>query len=206
MKKEWFVIHTLTGQENKVQTSIKARIGQEEMGEYIGQCIIPTEKVTETRNGKKHTLTKKIFPGYVLVEMALYDESGAIDKETHKRAVIDRTWQFMRETPGIIGSWLMKMPLPLKQSEVEAILSTKPAGASEEKPRPKVNFNVGDTVKVNDGPFQGWMGVVSMVDPDKGKLTLEVMIFNRKAPVDVEYWQVEKVTQEELAEADAPQA
>lgn len=198
MKKEWFVLQTLTGQENKVQTSIKARIPQEEMGEYIGQCVIPTEKVTETKNGKKRTLTKKVFPGYVLVEMALYDDSGAVDKSTGKRVVLDRTWDFIRMTPGVIGSWLQQRPMPLKQSEVDAILSNKPAEAAA-KPRPKIEFTVGETVKINDGAFLGQVGTVTMVDPDKGKLTVEVQIFSRKTPVDAEYWQVEKVSLEDLA-------
>ena len=89
MKKEWFVLQTLTGQENKVQTSIKARTALEQMGEYIGQCISPMEKVTETKNGKKRTLNKKVFPGYVLVEMALYGEGP--DPATGKRAIMERT-------------------------------------------------------------------------------------------------------------------
>ena len=195
MKKEWFVLQTLTGQENKVQTSIKARVALEEMGEYIGQCLIPMEKVTETKNGKKRTLNKKVFPGYVLVEMALYDDGT--DVATGKRLIVERTWQFLRETPGVIGSWLMQRPTPLSQREVDAILSTKPAQAAE-KPRPKINFNVNDTVKINEGAFMGLTGLVSMVDPDKGKLKVEVNVFSRKVPVDVDYWQVEKVSLEDM--------
>lgn len=195
MKKEWFVLQTLTGQENKVQTSIKARTVQEEMGEYVGQCVIPMEKVTETKDGKKRTLNKKVFPGYVLLEMALYGEGT--DPATGKRAVVERTWQFLRETPGIIGSWLMQRPTPLSQAEVDAILSTKLAQAVE-KPRPKVTFNVDDTVKINEGAFMGLKGLVSMVDPDKGKLKVEVNVFSRKVPVDVDYWQVEKVSEEDM--------
>ena len=203
MKKEWFVLQTLTGQENKVQTSIKCRAAQEEMGEYIGQCLIPMEKVTENRNGKKRTFNKKVFPGYVLVELALYDDAGALDRETGKRVVVERTWQFLRETPGVIGSWLMQRPQPLSAEEVDAILSTKPSQAVE-KPRPTVTFTIDETVKITDGAFMGLTGQVSMVDPDKGKLKVEVNIFNRKVQVDVEYWQVEKVTPEELA--NAPQS
>lgn len=205
MKMEWFVLHTLTGKENKVMESIKARTRLEQMEDYIGQCVIPMEKVTETKNGKKRTIKKKVFPGYVLVEMALYDESGAIDRATGKRAVVDRTWQFLRETPGVIGSWLAQRPIPLKQSEVDAILSDKPT-AAEDKPRPKINFNVDDTVKINEGAFMGLTGLVSMVDPDKGKLKVEVSVFSRKVPVDVDYWQVEKVDVSELAEADSSPA
>ena len=199
MKKEWFVLQTLTGQENKVQTSIKCRAAQEEMGEYIGQCLIPMEKVTENRNGKKRTFNKKVFPGYVLVELALYDDAGALDRETGKRVVVERTWQFLRETPGVIGSWLMQRPQPLSAEEVDAILSTKPSQAVE-KPRPTVTFTIDETVKITDGAFMGLTGQVSMVDPDKGKLKVEVNIFNRKVQVDVEYWQVSKATVEEMAE------
>ena len=203
MKKEWFVLQTLTGQENKVQTSIKCRTAQEEMGEYIGQCLIPMEKVTENKNGKKRTFNKKVFPGYVLVELALYDDAGALDRETGKRVVVERTWQFLRETPGVIGSWLMQRPQPLSAEEVDAILSTKPSQAVE-KPRPTVTFTIDETVKITDGAFMGLTGQVSMVDPDKGKLKVEVSVFSRKVPVDVDYWQVEKVTPEELA--NDPQA
>lgn len=195
MKKEWFVLQTLTGQENKVERSIKARVPQQQMQEYIGQCLIPMEKVTETKNGKKRTLNKKVFPGYVLIEMALYGEGGRND-------IIDRTWQFLRETPGIIGSWLMQKPQPLPQDQIDAILSTKPSQAAE-KPRPKISFAVGETVKLNEGAFMGLTGQVSMVDPDRGKLKVEVNVFSRKVPVDVDYWQVEKVSSEELA--DKPQ-
>jgi len=203
MKKEWFVLHTLTGQENKVQKNILARIKLEDMGEYVGQCIIPTERVQEKKNGKTRTVTKKFFPGYVLIEIALYDESKGIDPDTSKRAVIERTWQFLRATPGFIGFVGGDRPMPLRQDEVDAILSNKPADAAE-KPRPKVDYRVNDIVKVNDGPFLGLTGTVSMVDPDKGKLKVEVSIFNRKVLVDAEYWQVEKVAVEEIASVEAP--
>ena len=200
MDKQWFVLHTLTGQENKAQKSIEARVKLERMEDYIGKCVIPTERVTEKKNGKKRTIVKKYFPGYVLAELALYDEAKGID-ENGRKAIYERTWQFLRETPGVIGFIGGDRPMPLKQAEVDAILSNKPAGAPDVE-RPKINFSVEDTVKITNGAFQGWTGQVTMVDPDKGKLTVEVNIFNRKAPVDVEYWQVEKVSDEEpLAEA-----
>ena len=198
MKKEWFVLHALTGQENKVQQSITARVKLKEMGEYVGQCLVPTEKVQETKNGKKRTVTKKVFPGYVLVELALYDDSRPTDAHGRKQ-VVEETWQFLRETPGVIGFIGGERPVPLRQDEVDAIVN--PSAVAKEVVRPKVNFNVDDTVKINDGPFLGLMGQVSMVDPDKGKLKVEVSIFNRKVQVDVEYWQVSKATAEEIAEA-----
>ena len=198
MVKQWFVLHTLTGQENKAQKSIEARVKLERMEEYIGRCVIPTERVTEKKDGKKRTITKKFFPGYVLAELALYDEAKGLD-ENGKKAIFERTWQFLRETPGVIGFVGGDRPQPLKQSEVDSILLDRPsAGAMAE--RPKVDFSVDETVKINDGAFMGLTGQVSMVDPDKGKLKVEVAVFGRKVPVDVEYWQVEKVSVEETIE------
>lgn len=198
MDKQWFVLHTLTGQENKAQKSIEARVKLERMEDYIGRCEIPTEKVSEKKNGKKRTITKKFFPGYVLAELALYDEAKGID-ENGRKAIYARTWQFLRETPGVIGFVGGDRPMPLKQAEVDAILSNKPVGAPDVE-RPKIDFSVDETVKVTVGPFQGQMGQVSMVDPDKGRLRVEVNVFSRKVPVDVEYWQVEKVAVEETFE------
>ena len=198
MDKQWFVLHTLTGQENKAQKSIEARVKLERMEDYIGRCVIPTEKVSEKKNGKKRTITKKFFPGYVLAELALYDEAKGID-ENGRKAIYERTWQFLRETPGVIGFVGGDRPMPLKQAEVDAILSNKPAGAPDVE-RPKIDFSVDETVKVTVGPFQGQKGQVSMVDPDKGRLRVEVNVFSRKVPVDVEYWQVEKVSSEEAFE------
>ena len=198
MVKQWFVLHTLTGQENKAQKSIEARVKLERMEEYIGRCVIPTERVTEKKDGRKRTITKKFFPGYVLAELALYDEAKGLD-ENGKKAIFERTWQFLRETPGVIGFVGGDRPQPLKQSEVDAILLDKPSSGVQAE-RPKVNFSVDETVKITDGAFMGLTGQVSMVDPDKGKLKVEVAVFGRKVPVDVEYWQVEKVPVEETLE------
>lgn len=198
MEKQWFVLHTLTGQENKAQKSIEARVKLERMEEYVGKCVIPTERVTEKKNGKKRTITKKFFPGYVLCELALYDEARGLD-ENGKKAIFERTWQFLRETPGVIGFVGGERPMPLKQSEVDAILLDKPAAAAQAE-RSKETFNVDETVKITDGAFMGLTGQVSMVDPDKGKLKVDVAVFGRKVPVDVEYWQVEKVSLEETLE------
>ena len=200
MEKQWFVLHTLTGQENKAQKSIEARVELERMEDFIGKCVIPTERVTEKKNGKKRTITKKFFPGYVLCELALYDEAKGID-ENGKKAIYERTWQFLRETPGVIGFVGGDRPQPLKQSEVDAILLDKPSVGGAQVERPKVNFSVDETVKITDGAFMGLTGQISMVDPDKGKLKVEVAVFGRKVPVDVEYWQVEKVSVEETLES-----
>ena len=168
MVKQWFVLHTLTGQENKAQKSIEARIKLERMEEYVGRCVIPTERVTEKKNGRKRTMVKKFFPGYCLCELALYDESRGLD-ENGKKAIYERTWQFLRETPGVIGFIGGDRPQPLKQSEVDAILLDKPSSGVQAE-RPKVNFSVDETVKITDGAFMGLTGQVSMVDPDMGKL------------------------------------
>jgi transcriptional antiterminator NusG len=199
MEKQWFVLHTLTGQETKVQKSIEARVKIERMEDYIGRCVIPTEKVVEKKNGKKRTITKRFFPGYVLSELALYDDARGVD-ESGKRAIYERTWQFLRETPGVIGFVGGDRPQPLKRQEIDAILLDRPSGGPDVA-RPRVNFNVEETVKIVDGAFMGLTGQISMVDPDKGKLKVEVQVFGRKVPVDVEYWQVEKVAIEETFES-----
>ena len=198
MVKQWFVLQTLTGQENKAQKSVEARVKLERMEDFVGRCVIPTEKVTEKKDGKKRTITKKFFPGYVLCELALYDEARGVD-ENGKKAIYERTWQFLRETPGVIGFVGGDRPTPLKQQEVDAILLDKPS-SGQSVARPRVNFSVDETVKITDGAFMGLTGQVSMVDPDKGKLKVEVHVFGRKVPVDAEYWQVEKVSVEETYE------
>ena len=198
MEKQWFVLHTLTGQENKAQKSIEARVKLERMEDFIGKSVSATARATEKKDGKKRTSTKKFCPGYLLCELALYDEARGI-YENWKKAIYERTWQFLRETPGVIGFVGGDRPQPLKQSEVDAILLDKPQGASTVE-RPKVNFSVDETVKITDGAFMGLTGQISMVDPDKGKPTVEVQVFGPTVPVDAEYWQVEKVALEETLE------
>ena len=195
MEKQWFVLHTLTGQENKAQRSILARVPLERMEDFVGRCEIPTERITEKKNGKKRTIQRKFFPGYVICELALYNEAKGID-ENGKKAIYERTWQFVRETPGVIGFVGGDRPTPLKKQEVDAILLDKPA-AGPAAERPRVDFAVEETVRIVDGAFMGLTGQISMVDPDKGKLRVEVPVFGRKVPVDAEYWQVEKVSLDE---------
>jgi len=181
MQKQWFVLHTLTGQENKVRESIKRRLKQEEMEEYIEDVIIPTEKVSEVKKGVRSTITRKFFPGYVLANMALYDESHQIR---------EKLWSFVRETSGIIGFIGGEKPVPLRTEEVDIILHQ--VEEKKEKVKPKVVFEPGETVKINDGPFLNFSGVVEEVDPHRGKLKVSVAIFGRTAPVELEYWQVER--------------
>jgi transcription termination/antitermination protein NusG len=181
MKKEWFVLHTLTGQEYKVRDSIQHRLKQEEMEEFVGEVIVPTEKVSEVKKGVRSTSTRKFFPGYVLVNMALYDE---------KYELRDKAWYFIRETQGIIGFVGGDRPVPLRQEEVDAIL--RQVEDKKEKVKPKVTFEPGETVKIIDGPFLNFNGTVEEVDPNRGKLKVSVAIFGRSAPVELEYWQVER--------------
>lgn len=181
MQKQWFVIHTLSGQEAKVKENIERRIKQEEMQDYIDEVLIPTEKVSEVKQGRKTTTTRKFYPGYVLVHMALYDE---------QKSLIDKTWYFTQETPGIIGFIGGDRPVPLRGEEVDGIL--RQIEEKKEKVKPKVVFEPGETVKITDGPFLNFNGVIEEVDPDRGKLKVSVSIFGRSAPVELEYWQVER--------------
>jgi transcriptional antiterminator NusG len=186
MTKQWFVLHTLTGQEQKVKRSIEARVRIEEMGEFIGEVVIPTEKVSEVKNGVKTTVTRKFFPGYVLINLALYDEST--------RELVEPTWRFLKETSGVIGFIGGERPMPLSAAEVDAIVNQ--VQEKKEKVKPKVQFEPGETVKITDGPFMSFNGTVDEVDPDRGKLKVSVAIFGRSAPVELEYWQVERAVNE----------
>ena len=181
MHSQWFVIHTLAGQEQKVKDSIEKRIKTEEMGEYIHEVLVPMERVAEVRGGKKTVSNRKLYPGYVFVDMVLLDESNR---------VLDRPWYFVRDTPGIIGFVGGDRPTPTPSAEIESIKDQM--SESEDIEKPKVQFDVGETVKVNDGPFLNFSGVIEEVDPDKGKLKVTVNIFGRNTPVELEYWQVEK--------------
>lgn len=182
MQKEWFVVHTLTGQEMKVRDSIKRCIQIEELEELVDDVIVPTEKVSEVKRGVKTTTMRKFFPGYVLVHLALYDDD---------RQFNERSWNFVRETPGVIGFIGGARPVPLRQEEVDLILHQ--SEDREGKPKPKVEFQSGETLKITDGPFLNFSGVVEEVDPERGKLKVSVAIFGRSAPVELEYWQVERV-------------
>ncbi len=181
MEKQWFVIHTLTGQEMKVRESILRRKQLEEMEEYCGDVVIPTEKVSEVKKGVRSTTTRKLFPGYVLVHLALY---GA------ERDLNQQCWHFIKDTTGVIGFLGGERPVPLRPDEVDAIMNE--VVAKETKATPKVAFEVGETIKINDGPFLNFSGQVEEIDPDRGKLKVSVTIFGRSAPVELEYWQVER--------------
>ncbi len=182
MEKQWFVIQAMTGKEIKVKESLERRIKTEEMGDLVGEVSLPSEKVSEVKRGKKTTITRLFYPGYVLIQMRLYNDDGKLN---------ERAWYYVRDTPGVIGFVGGEHAVPLRPKEVEAILYQ--LSDKKEKVKPKVAFEPGETVKVNDGPFLNFNGVIEEVDPERGKLKVSVSIFGRTAPVELEYWQVEHV-------------
>ncbi len=181
MQPQWFVIHTLSGQEHKVKESIEKRMKAEEMGEYIKEVLVPVEKVVDVRGGKKTVTTRKLHPGYVYIQMILLDDN---------KRVLEAPWYFIQDTPGKIGFVGGERPVPVTEDEMATIKAQ--ISESEDTEKPKMQFNVGETVKINDGPFLNFSGVIEEIDPDKGKLKVTVNIFGRNTPVELEYWQVEK--------------
>ncbi|MFA5370313.1 MAG: transcription termination/antitermination protein NusG [Candidatus Omnitrophota bacterium] len=176
MEKHWYVIHALTGQEEKVKANILSRIELSNLKDKIFQVLIPTEVVSEVKSGKKRISERKFFPGYVLVEMELSDES----------------WYLIKNTPGVTGFISSgDKPTPLQNEEVENIL--KQSEEKKEKPMPKVTFNQGESVRIKEGPFTNFNGTIEELNPARGKLKVLVMIFGRSTPVELEYWQVERL-------------
>ncbi|MDD5669326.1 MAG: transcription termination/antitermination protein NusG [Candidatus Omnitrophica bacterium] len=174
--KQWFVIHTQTGSEDKIKLMLENKISVENLQTLISRVIIPTEQISEVRSGKKRVTERRFFPGYILVEMEM-DE---------------RSYSIIRALPGVtgfIGS--KKKPSPLPPHEVENIL--KRTEETKTKPSPKVIFEKGEPIRVKEGPFMNFNGVIEDVYPDKGKLKVSISIFGRSTPVELEYWQVEKV-------------
>lgn len=181
MPKQWFILHALSGHELKVQKNIASRVQQEEMEDFIGEVLIPSEKVSEVKQGKKTTVNRKFFPGYLLININLFDEENALNAEA---------WTFIQNTPGVIGFLGGERPAPMSDDEVNAIVNQ--IEEKKEAVAPKVMFEPGETVKVTDGPFMNFSGVIEEVDPERGKLKISVSIFGRYAPVELEYWQVER--------------
>lgn len=181
MQTQWFVLHTLSGQELKVKESIEKRMKTEELEDYIQEVLVPMERVAEVRRGKKSVTTRKLFPGYVFINMRLLDDDNRI---------IDRPWYFIRDTQGVIGFVGGDHPTPTPQADIDEIRER--ISESEETERPKVDFEAGETVKINDGVFMGNNGVIEEVDSERGRLKVVVNIFGRSTPVELEYWQVEK--------------
>ncbi len=176
MAKRWYVVHTYSQFEKSVQRALTERIARAGMQDLFGQILVPVEEVVELKSGQKNISERKFFPGYVLVEMEMTDES----------------WHLVKDTPkvtGFLGGSAMK-PSPISQREVDTIMQQMQAGV--EKPRPKVLFEVGESVRVKEGPFTDFNGTVEDVNYDKNKLCVAVTVFGRSTPVWLEFGQVEK--------------
>lgn len=176
MAKRWYVVHAYSGYEKKVASALKERIELHSMQDLFGEVLVPTEEVIEMRGGQKRRSERKFFPGYVLVQMELNDDS----------------WHLVKDTPrvmGFIGGKADK-PAPITDKEAEAILQR--VDDSVEKPKPKTIFEPGEMVRVIDGPFNDFNGVVEEVNYEKSRLRVAVLIFGRSTPVELEFGQVEK--------------
>ena len=176
MSLRWYVVHAYSGFESQVKRSLEERIKLHGMEDQFGEVLVPTEEVVEMRDGQKRKSDRKFFPGYVLVQMEMNDDS----------------WHLVKETPRVMGfiGGTSDRPAPMTDKEAEAILNRVQEGA--EKPRPKVLFEAGEVIRIIDGPFNDFNGVVEEVDYEKSRLRVEVSIFGRSTPVDLDFSQVEK--------------
>jgi len=181
---QWFALHTLSGQENKVKIYIERFKKAEELEDQIFEVLLPTEVVSEVKNGKKSTKVRKLYPGYVFIQMCLFGE----DKK-----LINKPWYFVREVAGVIGFVGGEHPAPLRQSEIDEIRARIEAANGKEVP--KVQYAIGEEVKITDGAFSNLTGRIDEIDPDRGKLKISVSIFGRFTPVELEYWQVQRLTE-----------
>ena len=175
MAQKWYVVHTYSGFENRAKQNLEERIKNLGKGEFFSSILVPTETVVELVKGKRKTSQRKIFPGYILVQMELNEE----------------TWYIVKDTPKITGfAGDSAKPIPILEKEVEEIMSQMKEGAT--KAKPKVSFSVGDNVRVIDGPFVNFIGTIEEVKPEKRKLKVLVSIFGRATPVELDFIQVEK--------------
>jgi len=176
MALKWYVVQAYSGYEGKVRGFIEDRVIQFGLEEKFGQVLVPTEEVVEMRDGQKRKSARKFFPGYVLVEMDMDDES----------------WHLVRDTPRVLGfiGGTKEHPAPISQKEADQILNR--LEESTDKPRPRTLFEVGEAVRVTDGPFADFNAVVESVNYDKSRLSVSVMIFGRSTPVELDFSQVEK--------------
>lgn len=176
MALRWYVVHAYSGYENQVKRSLEERVKRAGLEDKFGQILVPTEEVIEMREGQKRKSDRKFFPGYVLVQMEMTDE----------------TWHLVKDVPRVMGfiGGTADRPAPITEKEAQAILDRVQEGS--EKPRPKVLFEPGEVVRIIDGPFNDFNGVVEEVDYDKNRLRVAVLIFGRSTPVDLEFSQIEK--------------
>lgn len=176
MSKRWYVVHAYSGFENQVKRSLTERVARSGLEDKFGEILVPTEEVVEMRDGQKRKSERKFFPGYVLVQMDLDDE----------------TWHLVKDVPKVMGfiGGTSDRPAPISDREADQILHRIQEGV--EKPKPKVLFEVGEVVRVTDGPFNDFNGVVEEVNYEKSKLRVAVLIFGRSTPVELDFGQVEK--------------
>ena len=173
-EKHWFVIHTYSGYEERVKKNLEQRVKLMDSGDEVFQVVIPTEEEIEVRSGQRHTVTKKILPGYVLVQMKMSDQ----------------TWNIVRHTPGVTGFvGSASTPTPLREEEVSQILKQMTA----EAPRVRIGFRKGQSIRVTDGPFIDFVGVVDDISAEKGKVKVLLSLFGRETPVELDFLQVEKL-------------
>ena len=172
----WYVLRVQSGREDRVANNLRKRIAAAGLEETIPQVLVPTETVSEIKNGKKRTRKRKLYPGYIVCEMDITDDA----------------WFLIRETSGI-GDFVGAhgRPAPMSPKEVEGLLGTMEQ--SEEKPKIQIQFQKGESVKVKEGPFESFDGIVDEVDAEKGMVKVIVTIFGRPTPVELEYWQVEAI-------------
>lgn len=181
---QWFAVQTLSNKEGSVKRYLERYRTPEEMEDYLFEVLMPTETVSEVKNGKKTQKNRKLYPGYVFLHMRLYDEEGK---------VLQKPYYYINGADGVIGFLGGRKPAALKPAEVEEILAR--ISEAEGREVPKVQYNVGEEVKITDGPFFNLTGRIDEVDPERGRLKVSVSIFGRFTPVDLEYWQVERVTE-----------
>lgn len=181
---QWFALHTLSGQENKVKNYLEKFKKAEELDDHIFEVLLPTETVSEVKGGKKSTKVRKLYPGYVFINMRLYDAEAK---------VIIKPFYFVKDAAGVIGFVGGEHPAPLRQSEIDEIKTRIEAASGKEVP--KVSFEVGEEVKITDGAFANLTGRVDEIDPARGKLKISVSIFGRFTPVELEYWQVQRASE-----------
>lgn len=177
MAKRWYVVHAYSGFEKSVQKALRERIERSEVADLFGQILVPVEEVVDIKNGRRSITERKFFPGYVLVEMEMTDD----------------TWHLVKSTPKVTGfvGGTANRPAPISKKEVDAIMQQMQEGV--EKPKPKVLFEVGEKVRVIDGPFNDFNGSVDEVNYERNKLRVSVQIFGRDTPVELDFSQVEKL-------------
>ena len=177
MAKRWYVLHVYSGFENKVAEGIKEKAAKQGLEEFIDDILVPTEEVTEVKRGQRVNTERKFFPGYVLAKLEMNDN----------------VWHLIKDTPkvsGFLGAGGNR-PVPISEREAQRILKQVQEGV--DRPRPSITFDIGEEVKVNDGPFASFNGIVEEIDEEKAKLKVSVSIFGRATPVELEYGQVEKI-------------